>query len=133
MQWQYTKIRALKSVAIIIMWHSYACMYILGHNLSSVMDLEFHVNDTFETAIITWRPPASLNMMEVSDDLTFCVEVTSLEVCNVTDTEFEFSLPPMSWCGLLVISVTPINLAGRGPPSETVYVPELNGKLAILI
>ena len=101
-------------------------MYILGHDLSSVMDLEFHVTDTFETAIITWRLPVSLDVME---DLTFCVKVTGLVVCNVKDTEFEFSLPPMSWCRRIVYSVTPINLAGRGPPSEAVYVPELNGIL----
>ena len=108
-----------------------ACLYklhILGLP-SSVTDLVSRVNTTSKTVVITWRPPFSLDVMEVSyDDLTYCVQATngtSLDSRNVTEAEYVFSLPPMSWCGIIIFTITPVNLAGRGPSEETVYVPEL--------
>ena len=85
-----------------------------------------------DTVVISWNPPA----VEVSGgNLTYCIEVTSVESflteCDVTETEFEYSLPPMSWCGITIFTIIPVNIAGRGTSSEAVYLPELNGECLV--
>ena len=103
--------------------------------------MDLRIRENRENAVISWRPPFSLDVMEVSDDeLTYCINVTnatSLEslhtVCGVTVAEFVFSLPPLSWCGEINFIITPVNLAGRGPSSEIVYVPELNREFIMLL
>ena len=99
---------------------------------SFVTSLYQHENSSHIT--ITWIPPTSLDVPGISyDDLTHCVNVSSggsmQSFRGITEAEFVYPLPPMSWCDNITFTVTPENLAGGGPPSETVYVPQVNGEL----
>ena len=83
---------------------------------------------------MTWTPPTSLDVAgRDEDDLTHCVNVSSGDYtqpfCDITEAEFVYPLPPMSQCYAINFTVTPENLAGRGPTSETVYLPEVKCKL----
>ena len=74
------------------------------------------VNATVDNSDITiaWT-------VDPAPNITFCVEVVNStsyvsqhSECNRTDTEISYSLPEEYWCVSYTITVTPVNLIGRG-------------------
>ena len=93
--------------------------------LSAVGSLMMTVQDS--TISLTWTAPFTLDIPG-DPDITYCVcEVNSTSSstlhsqCGITETEYEYPIPPDSACHDHMITVTPVNPAGNGT-SSTYYL-----------
>ena len=77
------------------------------------------------TISLTWTAPFTLDIRGVDPDITYCVCVTSSltlhSQCVITETEYEYPIPPDSACHDHMVTVTPVNPAGNGT-SSTYYL-----------
>ena len=90
--------------------------------LSAVGNLMMTVQDS--TISLTWTAPFTLDITIVDADITYCVSVvnstSSLALhleCGITETEYEYPIPPDSACHDHMVTVTPVNPAGNGSSS----------------
>ena len=101
-------------------------MFTLG--LLSIVDaLNITVSNT--TLSLTWEPPFTLNINGVDPDITYCVDVvdstsstTLRSECGITETEFTHPLLDAVCYSSLLLTVTPVNVVGRGAPSSVSYI-----------
>ena len=92
-----------------------------------VINLNLRANSSHVS--ITWIPPTSQGIS--SDGLTHCINVSSggsiQPFCDaIAKAEFVYEI---SWCDNITFTVASVNLAGKGPPLEIVYSPQVQGKL----
>ena len=75
------------------------------------------------TFFLTWTAPFTLDIAGVDPDITYCVGVvnstssTLHSQCGITETEYEYPIPPDSACHMYMFTVTPVNPVGNGQPS----------------
>jgi hypothetical protein len=96
-----------------------ACMYSVQVYVLHVDHLSA-VTSTSTTLLdniiyINWTPPIS------DQPITYCVDVTNTSLpsslhseCDITRTEYNYTLPPRSWCTEYFISIVPVNEVGNG-------------------
>ena len=77
---------------------------------------------------LTWTAPFTLDIRGVDPDITYCVGVvnstsssTLHSQCGITETEYEYPIPPDSACHDHMVTVTPVNPAGNGTSSSSTY------------
>ena len=65
----------------------------------------------------------------VDPDITYCVDVinstSSVTVhleCDITMTEFSYPIPQDAVCHSYVLTITPVNVVGRGVSSSVSYI-----------
>ena len=82
---------------------------------------------------LTWTAPFTLNIRGVHPDITYCVGVvyptsssTLHSQCGITETEYEYPIPPDSACHNLMVTVTPVNVVGNGTSSTLALYQEGN-------
>ena len=70
---------------------------------------------------LNWTAPFSLDITDVDTDITYCVGVvnstsssTLHSQCGITETEYEYPIPPDSACRDHMVAVTPVNVVGNG-------------------
>ena len=99
--------------------------------LLSVIDLTMTTSNN--TVLLTWEPPFTLDIDNIDQDITYCVEVLDLsphtEViyseCGINVTEFSYPIPPDAGCRIDVFSVIPVNIVGLGEAATTsLYYPD---------
>ena len=83
---------------------------------------------TIQDSIIslTWTAPFTLDITtNVGPDITYCVGVvnstsssTLHSECGITETEYEYPIPPDSACHDHMVTVTPVNPADNGTSSS---------------
>ena len=56
------------------------------------------------------------------DVINFTSSVTLHSQCDITMTEFSYPLPQDAVCHSYVLTISPINLVGRGAPSSMPYI-----------
>ena len=92
--------------------------------LSTVGSLMMTVQDS--TISLTWTAPFTLDITGVDPDITYCVGVVNFtsgssstlhSECGITETEYEYPIPPDSACHDHMVTVTPGNPAGNGTSS----------------
>ena len=95
--------------------------------LSAVDAVNIMASNT--TLSLTWEPPFTLDITGVDPDITYCVNVigsTSSAAlhpqCDITMTEFSYPLPQDAVCHSYVLSITPVNVVGRGVSSSVSYI-----------
>ncbi len=81
------------------------------------------------TLTYSWIPPETLDIDDQEDIEGYCVEVvnsislvTLHSECNITATNYSYTIPLMSWCFVPLFTVIPINVVGRGTPSTKSYI-----------
>ena len=88
--------------------------------LSAVGSLRVTVQ--YSTISLTWTAPFTFNIRGVDPDIAYCVGAvnstsSSIQLhsqCGITETEFEYPIPPDSGCHDYIVTVTPVNPAGNG-------------------
>ena len=105
---------------------SYMTLYRHTGLLSAVDSLSLTVQNS--TISLTWTAPFTLDITGVDPDITYCVGVvnpTSSSIlhsqCGITETEYEYPIPPDSACHDHMVTVTPVNPAGNGTSSTLTY------------
>ena len=100
-------------------------MFSLGL-LSTVGSL--HITASNTALSLTWEPPFTLDIVGVDHDITYCVDVvdstsstTLHSQCDITETEFSLPLLDAVCHSSLILTVTPVNIVGRGAPSSVSY------------
>ena len=96
--------------------------------LSTVNDLTITVSNS--TLFLTWEPPFTLDITSEDPDITgYCVDVvdstsstTLLSQCGINETEYSYPLPQDAVCHSYVLSITPVNVIGRGISSSVLYI-----------
>ena len=70
---------------------------------------------------LTWTSPD----IHEGPNITYCVEEVNItsgqelhSECNLTVTEFNFTIPLHSECHATLFTVTPVNVVGSGPGSQ---------------
>ena len=83
------------------------------------------------TISLTWTAPFTLDITGVDPDITYCVGVvnsTSSSIlhseCGITETEYEYPIPPDSACHMYMFTVTPVNVAGNGELETLILQPQ---------
>ena len=106
--------------------HEIIIMFALGL-LSTVGSLHITVSNI--TLSLTWEPPFTLDIVGVDPDITYCVDVvdstsstTLRSQCDITDAEFTHPLLDAVCYSSLILTVTPVNIVGRGAPSSVSYI-----------
>ena len=73
------------------------------------------------TITLNWLSPFSLDIYNVDPDITYCVNVLNSTThtvvdsqCGITETEYEYPVPPDAICHIYLFTVTPINVVGNG-------------------
>ena len=101
-------------------------MFILGR--PSAID-SLNITASNSTLSLTWEPPFTLDINGVDPDITYCVDVinsTSLITlrlqCDIIMTEFSYPLPQDAVCHSYVLTITPVNVVGRGVSSFVSYI-----------
>lgn len=92
--------------------------------LSAVERLTLTTTDEF--AILNWIAPFTLALSITQFDITYCVEVVTLncssvlhsESCRIIETNFTYRLPLTYQCYTYNFTVTPVNPAGNGTKSS---------------
>ena len=76
------------------------------------------------TISLNWIAPFTLDIAGVDPDITYCVGVvnstsssTLHSQCGITETEYEYPIPPDSACHDHMVTVTPVNVVGNGTAS----------------
>ena len=99
--------------------------------LSAVSSLSATIQDSIIS--LNWTAPFTLDIPKVDPDITYCVGVvdsisssTLHSQCGITETEYEYPIPPDSACHDYMVTVTPVNVVGNGTSSpltfsETIY------------
>ena len=95
---------------------------------SAVDVLNITVSNT--TLSLTWEPPFTLDITGEDPDITgYCVDVvnsissvTLHSQCDITMTEFSYPLPQDAVCHRFVLTITPVNVVGRGVSSSVLYI-----------
>ena len=89
------------------------------------------------TLSLTWEPPFTLDITAVDPDITYCVDVigstssvTLHSQCDITMTEFSYPLPQDAVCHSYVLSITPVNVVGRGFSNSVSYIGTEAGTLS---
>ena len=102
--------------------------------LSAVGSLTVYLQDG--CTFLNWIAPFSLDIPIISVDITYCVDVinstssvTLHSECGINRTEYNFPVPTGSGCGGVIVTVTPVNVAGRGLPTSIQYNEALVGEL----
>ena len=81
-------------------------------------------------AFLNWREPFRLSNDDDTPEVRYCVEVINASAleepvlvsqCNISETRFNFTIPPLSWCYLYVVIVTPVNSVGNGVQGAVSY------------
>ena len=92
---------------------------IISGLLSAVGSLRMTTQDS--TISLTWTAPFTLDITTVDPDITYCVGVvnstsssTLHSQCGITETEYEYPIPPDSACHDHMVTVTPVNAVGNG-------------------
>ena len=88
------------------------------------------------TISLTWTAPFTLDIAGVDPDITYCVGVvnsssTLHSQCGITETEYEYPIPPDSACHDHMVTVTPVNPAGNGTSSLLTYSEAIECKYVI--
>ena len=104
------------------------CNFHCVGQLSAVGSLNITASDS--TLSLTWEPPFTLDITGVDPDITcYCVDVvdstysvTLHSQCNITMTEFSYPLPQDAVCHSYVLTVSPVNVVGRGVSSSVSYI-----------
>ena len=100
------------------------CHLVFTGFLSAVGSLMMTVQNS--TISLTWTAPFTLDITGVDPDITYCVGVvnstsssTLHSECGITETEYEYPIPPDSACHdhMVTAHVTPINVVGNGTSS----------------
>ena len=80
------------------------------------------------TISLTLTAPFTLDIRGVNPDITYCVDVvnstsssTLHSLCGISETEYEYPIPPDSACHDHMVTVTPVNPAGNGTSSTLLY------------
>ena len=81
---------------------------------------------------LNWTAPFTLDIPD-TDPITYCVDIvnstssaTLHSECGINVTEYTY-LPPDSGCRDHVITVTPVNVVGRGQQSTILYSQAISG------
>ena len=97
--------------------------------LSAVDAVAITTSDSGSILSLTWEPPFSLDIDGVDPDITYCVDVinstssvTLHSECGITETEFSYPLPEDAVCHSYVLTITPVNVVGRGVSSSLTYI-----------
>ena len=90
------------------------------------------------TLSLTWEPPFTLDIVGVTADITYCVDVvdstsstTLRSQCDISETEFSLPLLDAVCYSSLLLTVTPVNVVGRGAPSSLSYIGTETGMLVV--
>ena len=93
--------------------------------LSAVGSLMLTVQNSMIS--LNWTAPFTLDIPG-DPDITYCVGVvystsssTLHSQCGITETEYEYPIPPDSACHDHMVTVTPVNSAGNGTSSTLTY------------
>ena len=83
---------------------------------------------------LSWTAPFSLDITNNDPAIGYCVDVYrsgSLvhSECGITETEFNYTLPPDGSCHNYTFTVTPVNAAGNGTSDNYTRVLSCTGKL----
>ena len=101
--------------------------------LPVVGNLTLTVNDSIAT--LSWTAPFSLDITNNDPAISgYCVDVYRAgslvhSTCEVTETEFNYLLPPDGLCHVYTFTVTPVNAAGNGTSDNYTRVLSCTGKL----
>ena len=97
--------------------------------LSAVGSLMVTVQDS--NFSLTWTAPFTLDIRGVDPDITYCVGVvnstsssTLHSECDITETDYEYPIPPDSACHNYTFIVTPVNPVGNGTSTSMYYPTE---------
>ena len=106
--------------------------------LSAVDAVTITTSDPGFILSLTWEPPFTLDIDGVDPDITYCVDVinstssvTLHSECGITETEFSYPLPQDAVCHSYVLTITPVNVVGRGVSSSLTYIGTEAGMRAI--
>lgn len=109
-------------------------MAIIG-TLPAVEALTIFWSSRNSTIFLDWDTPFTLDIRDVDPDISgYCVSVvnsTSSAVlhseCGINRTEYTYPTPPDSGCHDHVITVTPMNVVGRGKQNTILYSEAISG------
>jgi hypothetical protein len=97
--------------------------------LSAVGDLNAISDES--KIYLTWIAPFSLRITGHQNIIHYCVNISTSPpqfLCGINETEYSITLPPNSGCDEYYnISVTPVNVVGRGEPSTAVLLQTFGG------
>ena len=86
---------------------------------------------------LTWESPFTLDISGVDPDITYCVDVINFTSsftlhlqCDITITEFSYPIPQDALCHSFILTVSPINVVGRGISSSVSYIGTEAGTLS---
>ena len=104
----------------------YLLIWLTTGLLSAVGSLSLIVQNS--TISLTWKAPFTLDITGVDPDITYCVGVVNStsssslhSQCGITETGYEYPIPPDSACHDHMVTVTPVNPAGNGTSSTLTY------------
>ncbi len=86
------------------------------------------------TIFLDWVAPFTLDIRDSEQDITYCVNISSTSSvtplhseCGISGTNFSYPAPLDSGCHDHMITVTPVNVVGRGEQSTILYSQGISG------
>ena len=103
------------------------CSFYLHKLWAGTLNAVYHLSVTKSnlTILITWEAPFTLNITNTEPDIAYCVNISAMNYfshvdiateCNITQTEFFYTIPHKVYChnNDFYVTVTPVNGAGQG-------------------
>ena len=94
--------------------------------LAAVGNLTLSVQDSMLLA--TWTAPFTLTIEVGEDDISYCIDIINItsssslfSQCGINATQISLSLSLDDVCHVYRITVTPVNVVGRGERNSLIY------------